>query len=340
MKAFFFKHAGKATALAWFRYKAKECWFLARSVCHVAETGTTSLILHNSVASKLRITKDFVETRTAGLGLADAQFATIAAPCSRPTALQAALAVALLLLPVRVMKAWVQAILARRPALPGTVVVFCDAHLAGFVLVEALRALGVNTATLQHGLYRTDDIGSRMAFENFVADRILLWDAFTKQAFLDFGLPETRLQVCGQYGFSHLLKRRETAQAENSVAICPPYDKARVPFFLNLAKATPPGGEIRYSLHPILRRAYPDLQPEPLTAMTPRPSVSVCGDGGVIMDSLACGIPVISVGPRRLAGAHLFADAPVPTAQEWDALVEIARASFKKDLRLFGFSAS
>ena len=340
MKEFFFGHAGKATALSWFRYKAKECWFLARSVCQVAETDSAALILHNSVASKTKISEDFVATRAANLDLADARYATIAENCGRPAALQAAFALALLLLPVRVMTAWVQAILARRPALPGTVVVFCDSHLAGVVLVGALKNLGVKTATLQHGLYRADDIGSRMAFENFVADRILLWDAFTKQEFLDFGLPEARLRVCGQYGFSHLIARRETAQAGNAVTLCPPYDQARVPFFLDLAKAMRPGVEIRYSLHPILRKSYPDLRAGSLAAMTPRPSVAVCGDGGVIMDSLACGIPVISVGPRRLAGAHLFADAPAPSRQDWDALVETAKASFNEDLRHFGFAAS
>ena len=337
MTDFFFGHAGTASALAWVRYKAKECWFLARSVCHVLEGDKVALILHNSVQTKSRITEDFVANKAAELGLATARFATIAAPCRRTAPLQALFAGLLLLLPIRVMTNLVKAILARRPVLPSRVVVFCDAHLAGFVLVEALKELGVTTETLQHGLYRADDIGSRMAFKNLVADRILLWDDFTKEAFLDFGVPAARLEVCGQYGFSHLLRQRETAQAQDAVAICPPYDNAKVPFFLDMAKVVPRAAEIRYSLHPILQKIYPDLHAEPLANMTPRPAVAVCGDGGVIMDSLACGIPVISVGPRPLAGAHVFPDTPVSSPKDWAALVERARACFQHDLQSFGF---
>lgn len=340
MTEFFFGHAGKVSALAWIRYKAKECWFLTRSVCHVLEEDNGALILHNSVQSKSRITEDFAANKAAELGLATARFATIAAPCRRPASLQALFAALLLLLPIRIITILIKAILAQQQVLPSRVVVFCDAHLAGFVLVQALKDLGVTTETLQHGLYRADDIGSRMAFMNLVADRILLWDDFTKKAFLDFGVPVARLKVCGQYGFSDLLGRRETAQAQDTVAICPPYDSAKVPFFLDIAKLVHPAGEIRYSLHPILEKIYPDLQAEPLSNMTPRPAIAVCGDGGVIMDSLACGIPVISVGPRPLAGTHVFPDTPVSGPEDWAALVESARACFQKDLQSFGFLGS
>lgn len=338
MKPFFFKHSGKTTAFAWVKYKAKECWFLARSVCHVAETRAASLILHNSVASKARITEDFAATRAVALDLGNARLASIVEPCRRATATQAVFAMVLFLLPVRGMKALVQAILARGAALPRTVVVFCDAHLAGVVLVEALIGLEVKTATLQHGLYRADDIGSRMAFENFVADKILMWDEITKQEFIDFGWPEARLQICGQYGFSHLIESAKSAQAQNLVAICPPYDKAKAPYFLNLANAMRPEVEIRYSLHPVLLQAYSELPAEPLASMTPRPAVAVCGDGGVIMVSLARGIPVISVGQRCLAGAHLFPDELAPQPEAWGTLVSTAHAAFEDDLRRFGFS--
>lgn len=336
---FCFKHAGKASKLAWLKYKAKECWFLSRSVYHVTETQDPALILHNSVASKLRITEDFVTTRARELGLEHARFANIADACQRSMVVQVMYALLLLLLPVRLMRSRVQATIARCSNLPQRVVVFCDAHLAGVILVEAVKRLGVQTATLQHGLYRADDIGSRMAFENFVADKILLWDEITKLEFLEFGFTKERLQVCGQYGFSHLLTRRTIPQSEKSVAICPPYDRSKVPLFLNLAKALPPTIDIKFSLHPILQQVYPNLRAEPFAAMIPRPGCSICGDGGVIMESLASGIPVISLGKRPLAGAHLNPEGPDLTLEAWEALVSMARTSYENDLKRFGFTS-
>lgn len=334
---FVFEHAGSTGLLAWLRYKAKESWILARAVFLLRETDTPSIVLHNSVASKYKISQDFVLRHASFLNYDGARLITTMGARGLSMIVVAFIALGLFILPLKAMMVVVQMFLARPSAKFERVAIFFDGHLSGFILSLALNRLGVSTATLQHGLYRCDDAGSRMALANFASDKVFLWDDNTRNEFIRFGVAPERLHVCGQYGFSHLFARRKFGQNDALVALCPPYNKDKIGFFIDLAATLAPSLEVRYSLHSIMRSAVPHSRCEPLAQMVPRPRVSVCGDSAVILDSLASGIPVISVGPRALAATHFFFEDKVPKESEWEVILCKAEAKYKNDLRTFGF---
>ena len=337
MSGFVYAHAGRSDALAWLRYKAKESMFLSLSLCLLANTDARVPVLHNSVSSKLEVTRDFVSARAKEVGLSDARLLVALGGCGRAPVAAIFCALLLFVLPLSAMQALTQRCLAARAAKFDTVIIFFDGHLSGYILARALKSLGVKTATLQHGLYRSDDVGSRMALVNFSSDTIFLWETQTRDEFVRIGVSTDRLRVCGQYGFSHLLARRSLPQSQDTIAFCPPYDTENVAYFLELARTAPLSLEIRYSLHPIFARATPQIRSEPLAGMTPRPRVAVCGDSAVILDSLASGIAVVSVGPRALAATHVFYGGDFPCGTEWNALLSRAEAALVDDMRRFGF---
>lgn len=337
MNQFVFAHAGRTNSLAWLRYKAKESWFLALSLSLLAKTDAPVPVLHNSVASKLEITRDFVSLRAEEVGLSGARLLVTLDGCGRAPIALVFHALLLFVLPINAMQAITRRLLSIRATQFDSVVVFFDGHLSGYILVRALKSLGINTATLQHGLYRSDDVGSRMALANFSSDKIFLWEDRTRGEFIRFGVAANRLHVCGQYGFSHLTAGRSLPRSQSMIALCPPYDTKMIAYFLELADTLPPSREIRYSLHPIFARATPHVRSEPLARMTPRPALAICGDSAVILDSLASGIAVVSVGPRALASTHLFYEDAFPTEVEWDALLSRAKDAFEDDLSSFGF---
>ncbi|WP_417270760.1 hypothetical protein [Celeribacter sp.] len=337
MSRFIFAHAGRTGSLAWLRYKAKESWYLARALCLIGQADAPVVVLHNSVTSNLRISREFLSLRAEGLGLHGAQLLVVPGTFRRSDIRTVLTALLLLVLPLSAMQRLTRKRLAAWATGIETLVIFFDGHLSGYVLARASKDLGLETATLQHGLYRHDDVGSRMALANFSSDTVYLWETITRDEFIRFGVAPGRLHVCGQYGFSHLTARQNDPQSTDMVALCPPYDRDRVGDFADFATKLVPGREIQFSLHPILTKAFPDLRSERLAAMSPRPDVSICGDSAVILDSLSCGIPVISVGPRALARTHIFFTDPKPTESEWEDIMLKAKAAYNDDLQTFGF---
>lgn len=337
MSRFVFAHAGRTDPLAWLRYKAKESWYLARALCLLGQSDARVAVLHNSVASKLQITREFVSLHAEDLGLHGARVLVVPGTCGRSGVMSVLTALVFFVLPLAAMQRLTHALLAAAVTEVETTVIFFDGHLSGYILARALKDLGVKTATLQHGLYRHDDVGSRMALLNFSSDTIYLWEAITRDEFIRTGTAPERLHVCGQYGFLHLTARKDDPQSTKLIALCPPYDRDRISYFVDLAASLSPACETRFSLHPILATAFPDLRSERLATMSPRPDASICGDSAVILDSLSCGIPVISVGPRALAHTHLFFTNARPTESEWEGLVRKAKAAYGDDLKTFGF---
>lgn len=340
MSRFVYAHAGRTGPLAWLRYKAKESWYLARALCLLGQSDAQISVLHNSVASKLQITQEFLSLYAEDLGLHSARLLVVPGTCGRSGVMSMLTALIFFVLPLAAILRLTRARLSAAVTRVETVVIFFDGHLSGYVLARALKELGIKTATLQHGLYRNDDVGSRMALANFSSDTIYLWEAFTRDEFIRNGAATERLHVCGQYGFSHLAARKGDPQSAKLVALCPPYDRDRISDFVDLAASLTPAYETRFSLHPILTTSFPDLRSERLATMSPRPDVSICGDSAVILDSLSCGIPVISVGPRALAHTHLSFTDPRPTESDWEGLVRNAKAAYSDDLRTFGFQLS
>lgn len=337
MSQFVFAHAGRSDALAWLRYKAKESLFLSLSLCELENTDARVPVLHNSVASKLEVTREFVSMRAKDVGLAGARLLDTLGARGRAPVAVIFYALLFFVLPLSAMQELTRRRVAVQAGKFDTIVVFFDGHLSGYILVRALKSLGIKTATLQHGLYRSDDVGSRMALVNFSSDIIFLWEELTRYEFLRIGVSSERLRICGQYGFSHLLVRRSLPKEQGIIAFCPAYDTKTVAYFLALARTVPSELEIRYSLHPIFAKATPWIRSEPLAGMKPRPKVSVCGDSAVILDSLASGVAVVSIGPRALATNHVFSDGASPIGADWNELISRAESAFDDDLRRFGF---
>lgn len=251
-------------------------------------------------------------------------------------ALALTVALALTFLPVAAIVVLARGFLPRHL---GPLVVYCDAHLSGFVLVLAARDRGEMSYTLHHGLYRGDDRGSIMGLRNFVSDRICLWDDFTLEAFARTGSSPERLLKVGEYGFGKLSSKG--ACKDGLVLMAPPYDAAQLALFRQLETVLPDGTQTLWSLHPILRSDHPEL-PQATIAMTdPKPSVAICGDSGAIMDALSREVPILTVAERPLGRAHLshLAASTIGPGQ-LAVLLTIARDGLNDDRMRFGFDVN
>ncbi len=322
---------------AWMKYKLRESLLLSRIVIAILGSPADHLAIHNSAVSKKHITDGFL-SELAGKYYSQDISLVYPAPQTGLVQLSALfLAFIVFIVPVIWMRRVIVVVLKRsRPSLR-SVLVFCDAHLSGFVLCLALKDLDVATATLQHGLYRSDDKGSVMALSNFVADRIFLWDEITRAEFIDFGVESSRIEITGSYGFGFLKHRRCIPVDKHLIYLCPSYHNRSVEYFIRLHNHIPSTFVVQYSLHPILQTKFQLLNSRPLNVATPRPMVAICGDSAVIMDSLALGIPVITVGERKLASVHLSLDQPQPSEEDWAEFIREARNNLDEDRRRFGF---
>lgn len=332
---FHFEHAGSGKPFAWQRYKLKECWTLL--LCLFKMRGhQRALVVHNWYSdASLRFTEDFCDRLAAKLD-GDLTNASTVEPHRVPPILRWLTllpAVILFMLPIGFILAFVRRLL---PQPLRTMVVYCDAHLSGFLLVLAAREHGTQTFTLHHGLYRTDDPGSIMGVQNFVADQICLWDRATLDVFRGMGCAGERLLRVGQYGFSKLSSK--DPQDEQLVILCPPYDTGKIAAFKHLESLLPEVMKTRWSLHPMLRPLHPELKQIRLSNTVPRPAFAICGDSGVLMDALARGVPVVTISDRKLASSHMTYE-QVNTIDKNDLLSLADQASdhLQDDRRGFGF---
>ena len=338
MSIFLFEHAGTTGLFTWMKYKAKESFLLSRIVGSLLRATAPHLAVHNSVFAKKHITDGFLTERAGEYFGKDIVLVDPTRQSGSSIFFEISLTFVLFLIPILWMRLVIVAMLRKKSGSVSSVLVFCDAHLSGFVLCLALKELGVATATLQHGLYRSDDKGSVMALHNFVADKIFLWDEKTRKEFIKFGVDPHRIEITGSYGFGILASRRHTPVQENLIFLCPSYDHRSLEDFLKIHESIPSTFVVKYSLHPILRAIFPHLKAEPLNKAAPRPVVAVCGDGAVIMDSLACGIPVVTIGERKMASVHFRLDQFNPSANDWMELIKRAKLSIEEDRGQFGFS--
>lgn len=294
-------------------------------------------ILHNWTASSSRFTADFAQRLApkvrAGLGSSDI---LMPAECSTtikvlslvPATILFCLPLPLILLVARVFT----------PGRVDVIAIFCDAHLSGFAVSAAMKVKKAETLTLQHGLYRSDDRGSAMALRNFISDRILLWDQATFDEFRHVGHDSNRLRMVGQYGFVDATP--SGASDSGLVLFCPPYDLSKVADFGKIEKLVPKSTAVKWSLHPMLRKECAQYDQAALATVLPKPKLAVCGDSGVIMDSLARSIPVISVSERKLAAAHItYEDISSLDALGFERLAERALEGLSADQAAFGFDA-
>lgn len=337
MNSFLFEHAGGTGVFAWLKYKAKESFLLARMVVALLGAQALDLAIHNSVSSKRHITTGFLSERADGYFDQNIELVNIIPQSALTHFIATVLAIILFISPIFVMCRLVSLIFRTTRPRARSVLVFCDAHLSGFVMCLALKEQSIPTATLQHGLYRSDDSGSTMALSNFVADRIFLWDEITWAEFIGSGVDPSRIEIAGSYGFGQLGDRRLLPVDERLAFLCPSYHYHSVDDFIQLQQSLPSIFVVKYSLHPTLRQKFQHLSMQPMGAADPRPIVAICGDSAVIMHSLACDIPVITVGKRKMASVHLWLDQTHPSEKDWIYLIKRARQSLDEDRRRFGF---
>lgn len=295
-------------------------------------------VLHNWAPSTMRFTQGFNNSRAGRDGL-PVKTTEILEPYALAIGLKALSAIPAMLLVVLPTNWIVYIVRWLVPSRISSLVLYCDAHLAGFAITLAMRRRGAATYTLHHGLYRTSDRGSVMGVRNMVSDQILLWDEVTCQEFEKAGFESDRLRIVGQYGFSDTTP--DTACDDQLILICPPYDSAVVARFKALEQLLPGNVEARWSLHPMLRAAYSDYPLGSLATSAPRPKLAVCGDSGVLMEALGRHIPIITVSERPLSAAHLTYD-EVDSASEavLTGLIDLATESLPLDRAKFGFGQS
>jgi hypothetical protein len=176
-----------------------------------------------------------------------------------------------------------------------------------------------------------------MALSNFVADKIFLWDEITRAEFIKIGVDPSRIEITGAYGFGSLKLKNNTIVDQYLIYLCPSYHVSNVDHFIKLGKGIPSSFKIKYSLHPLTQSKYKNLKPQALVRSESRPIIAICGDGGVIMDSLASGIPVITVGTRPLASVHLQHDESISGKNDWFELISKAIFNYHEDRKRFGF---
>ena len=335
MPGFTFLHAGSDKPFAWPRYKLKECWTLALCLLKLSKVDGPVIVHNWWNDGALKFTHEFKERRAAQVDprLTDAPIIRPHGATTFTRALALAPALLLALLPMRTLLALVR--MCMRDSI-GPLVVYCDGHLSGFLLVLAARAKGATTLTLHHGLYRPDDKGSVMGIRNFVSDYICLWDGHTKRSFEEVGVDADRLLQVGEYGFGNLKANGETKK--KLAMLCPPYDVRQIGLFRHVETLLQGDFQTKWSLHPMLRADHPDLSQAKVAAIDPRPAVAICGDSGVVMDALARGIPIITVSDRPLATTHLTPKAATGVdAATIGTLIRQAHENLANDQRAFGF---
>jgi len=340
MRAFVYETHEKYSILRQAKYRLKECWTLVLLWFLPWHTENYQpVILHNSLAKPwhFKLTQNFVESKTGrdSIGGRRASIVSVLDAGIFIRFLSACIAIPIMLLPNSVLMAISRVIMSYRlnKYTPPIIILFCDAHLSGFILVLALKSLDCATATLQHGLYRRDDKGSTMAFKNFVADRILLWDCITAKEFSACGYAG-RSEVVGQYKVKSQDQRFTMKQ--DLVFFCPPYDERLLEYFLVLAKRLGQKFDVLMSVHPLLRHRV-HLKVQSIVGVKQLPSVSICGDSGVIIDCLAMGVPVISVGERSLCACHLEPNMlPALSVNDFNRLRKCAADNLMDDSKRFG----
>lgn len=305
-------------------------------LCLVALRGRSGpQVLHNWSTSSRRFTDDFA-ARLAGdvrPSLGGPGIVMPAELTSTIKLLAVVPATVLFLLPLRLIMAITRAM---TPSQVDSIVLYCDAHLAGFAISLAMKTKGTETLTLQHGLYRSDDRGSRMDIRNFVSDRILLWDRATCDQFRAAGCESSRLQIVGQYGFADPTPCGPIDH--QLVLLCPPYQSENIAHFGHIDDRLPKSFTTKWSLHPMRRQSYPEHEQAVLATVSPKPKLAICGDSGVLMEALARSIPVITVSERVLAKAHLTYDQVSSLGPaDIELLFQRAINNLKADQEAFGF---
>ena len=327
--------AGRAGWIGWLRFKLKECWILVRLMFAIWPAQGRPAALHNSL-SGVHFTEAFLEHRAAAAETALSETVLVKPVTGLASVLALFPALILTLLPVGALSGVIAATLRRRQA----VVIYCDAQLSGFVLALACGRRGTPTATLHHGLYQHDHPVSMVGIANFVSDRAYLWNEVTRRAFRAGGIVDARLCVTGQYGWQDMVRAPADIDPQR-VHICPPFEEADLPLYLGIATALEPAWRTGFSLHPLLRSRHARLRPEAIADLIPAPAVAICGDSGAIMDCLARGIPIVTIGSRDLAATHLRPEAAATmNADDWADMIDRAKRNLDEDRKRFGFTGA
>lgn len=106
---------------------------------------------------------------------------------------------------------------------------FCSSHAYEAILDLYFQKRQVPTYTLQHGQYFIfkDSTIDLIVYENMVANNLLCWGRFTKDEFMNFGVPEKKLLVAGYpRNVNHLSPYAVQKESLRLLVLCarPKYD--------------------------------------------------------------------------------------------------------------------
>lgn len=338
---FTYEHAGKISLSKWYIYKSKELWILLYSLLSVILSRHDVIVIHNTEINKKYFVEDFMDKY--GYNIYN-KVGSIKVICANPDLsiikiIIIPIAFMLTFMPVRILVRLVCYLIKSKRQIKECLI-YCDAHLSGYIMLLAMKELNIHTATLQHGLYRGDDKGSIMALKNFVADIIYMWDDITKNEYLKYGYEECRLIKIGQYGFfeSDINASWEKKDDRCYMLFCPSYSEKDVDLFVDLANNVTNIKSKKFSIHPILRDRYDYLDIVDIKKIKSKPIVAVCGDSGVIMECLGRSIPIITISKRNMSSVNVQKN--IINTINGDNLLNLinkAQKAIKEDRLKYGF---
>jgi len=322
------------------KYRLKESWIIAILFSRrwTADRKQLTLLLNVFEKSSMEeIAESFALQRRCRAAVG-AQSIAIVSSVRASTArklLTLPLAILFTLLPYRAVIA-LAAVLARLKGPRDSIGVFCDSHLSGFLMVHALRRIGVRNWSLQHGLYRADDLGSEMAFANQCSDQLFIWDEPTEAVFRRMDKAGAVRRV-GQYKYAIDNIDQDRPRAGCLIGLCPPYDETKLAIFTAIERELTLKYDVIYSLHPSLRHLVGQSKVAQVAAWPEKPVAVISGDSGVILDCLARNIPVITISDRKLASTGRSYEQLRNGDEDWPALIRDATRALEADRLRFGF---
>lgn len=84
---------------------------------------------------------------------------------------------------------------------PQAYISFCDVHIYENIITQLMKAKGIKTFTLEHGIYfkynKNIQNVNILAYVNFVSDYMLVWGDYTKKEMMKGNIPSEKLVIVG-----------------------------------------------------------------------------------------------------------------------------------------------
>ncbi|WP_147247294.1 glycosyltransferase family 4 protein [Brenneria salicis] len=146
----------------------------------------------------------------------------------------------------------------KKPVL-GAYVSFCSSHVNEAVMDLYFQGNNIPTFTLQHGLYfffknKTIDA---ICYENIISDKLLCWGEYTKNEFIDYGIPVEKIIVAGYPSQPKVLEKRKPSDELRILVLLSRYmfhkNNIRILDIISSVRKKNPNIHAEIKMHPSLQ---------------------------------------------------------------------------------------